>query len=452
MTARYRPWNIWVRMILPVGCFLLLGVFLLLYTLYVENRFLSREAFLAQVRENTALIRDMHLPATARLAEMLGGVLQMDVRFIGGRGAYMAALNHPADGGDARGLASGVVVPWADETREAVKEAVDGERYLLFIRKRPDYWRSVFTGNTGWVVAGYFALSVLILGWLTHRVVSPLRELAGMLPHLNEDAALDTRAFGWRSDEVGLLARALQSMHERWVQEREGRLMAEKQAALLHLAAGFAHEVKNPVAGMKMHIQLLQSSGSDEERREAMSRLLPVFGRELNRVENLVNQWMYLVQPAPVQPMSCSVADLAKEATDVYRAMADYARVRIAAGIDPSHLIRVDRARMSVVFGNLIKNAIQAMPQGGILSIDSRIENGWVTVTFADTGAGFSVQALEQGTELFYSEREGGMGVGLTVSREMVESHGGSLLLSNRREARGGLVTVLLPRESGVYA
>ena len=121
MTARYRPWNIWVRMILPVGCFLLLGVFLLLYTLYVENRFLSREAFLAQVRENTALIRDMHLPATARLAEMLGGVLQMDVRFIGGRGAYMAALNHPADGGDADGLASGVVVPWADGTREAVK-------------------------------------------------------------------------------------------------------------------------------------------------------------------------------------------------------------------------------------------------------------------------------------------------------------------------------------------
>ncbi|MDD2236564.1 MAG: HAMP domain-containing sensor histidine kinase, partial [Kiritimatiellae bacterium] len=428
MSDAYRKWNIWVKLVLPVGGFLLLGVFLLLLTWYLEHRAQSREAFASQARVNAVFVRDMNLPVTARLADLLGKVLQMKVCFIQEDGTMVPPVPLRFRSEARRHVAAipfGQVVSWDEARLEAVRESLGSGRQILFMRSRPDYLRRIMNRSTGWVLAGYLVLSVLILGWVARRIVVPLRELAITIPSLHEDAPFEPVAFMNRPDEVGLLARALQTMHRRWTDERGGRLLAEKHAALVHLAAGLAHEVKNPVAGMAMHLQLLQSCADDEERREVMERLLPVFGRELNRVENLVNQWMYLIQPEPGQLTECSAAELLQETCAVYQAMADYAQVRITSVVDPAHRVRVDRTRMNSVFGNLIRNAVQSMPRGGEIIIQARVEGGCLILTFADTGAGFSRLALERAVELFYSEREGGMGVGLTVSRGIVESHGG---------------------------
>jgi len=103
-----------------------------------------------------------------------------------------------------------------------------------------------------------------------------------------------------------------------------------------------------------------------------------------------------------------------------------------------------DRERMLHVFDNLIGNAVQAMAEGGVLRIDARGTGDQVVVCFEDRGPGFSEQALARAGEYFYSEKEGGMGIGLAVAREVVQAHGGRLSIENVPD--GARVTLLLPR------
>jgi signal transduction histidine kinase len=95
--------------------------------------------------------------------------------------------------------------------------------------------------------------------------------------------------------------------------------------------------------------------------------------------------------------------------------------------------------RLGQVFHNIILNAIQAMPEGGTLSITVSEKD----IRFADTGPGFSPAALRRGVEMLYSEKEGGMGLGLSVASNIVRAHGGRLIVGNRPEG-GAVVRILL--------
>ena len=106
-------------------------------------------------------------------------------------------------------------------------------------------------------------------------------------------------------------------------------------------------------------------------------------------------------------------------------------------------LIQGDHRRLAQVFSNLIVNAIQAMPRGGSLSVRADKEASEVRITFTDTGSGFSPAALDHFAEFFYSEKEGGMGIGLSVAHEIIKAHGGRLSAGNL--SSGACVTVVLP-------
>jgi signal transduction histidine kinase len=102
-----------------------------------------------------------------------------------------------------------------------------------------------------------------------------------------------------------------------------------------------------------------------------------------------------------------------------------------------------DRARLQQVIRNILLNGIQAMPRGGELEITLQRMDQHVEITFRDHGAGFSEAALAHGAELFFSEKEGGMGVGLNVVQEIITAHGGEMSLCNHPDG-GAVVTVRL--------
>ena len=103
-----------------------------------------------------------------------------------------------------------------------------------------------------------------------------------------------------------------------------------------------------------------------------------------------------------------------------------------------------DAQRLMQAFRNLIVNAIQAMPQGGKLRIATEREANHITLRFSDTGHGFSAAALARGTELFFTEKEGGMGVGLNIAATIVTAHGGRLEWQNAPQ-KGAVIRVSLP-------
>ena len=160
---------------------------------------------------------------------------------------------------------------------------------------------------------------------------------------------------------------------------------------------------------------------------------------EGGRIEGLVNQWMFLARPEPPKLREQDVRICLGEVLDSIAPMAEHAGMKIVRDLGEGELVcKIDSARMAQVFRNLAMNAIHAMPGGGELKV---VITGR-SVSFSDTGAGFSDEALERWGELFFSTKEGGMGIGLSVAAEIVRAHGGELRAGNGES--GAVVSVNL--------
>ena len=120
--------------------------------------------------------------------------------------------------------------------------------------------------------------------------------------------------------------------------------------------------------------------------------------------------------------------------------------MRLVAEVPQGLRAQIDARRITQAVGNVVINAIQAMPAGGTLTIRGEADARNARLLFHDTGRGFSDTALAQHAELFFSEKEGGMGIGLSVTTEVLRAHGGDLLVKNT--SSGALVTMLLPAPS----
>jgi signal transduction histidine kinase len=203
---------------------------------------------------------------------------------------------------------------------------------------------------------------------------------------------------------------------------------AQRFALLGGMATSLAHQIRNPIAAIRLHAQLLQ---------KAQPEGAGIIVDEAARIEDLVNQWMFLARPEPPRKSPVVMADLLNQSVRLAAPAAEHARVEIIVDADRDQRLEADARRLIQVFHNIIFNAIQAMPDGGRLTITAR--NG--AISFADTGPGFSSTALTRWAEMLYSEKEGGMGIGLNVAQRIVRAHGGRLSVANQTTG-GALVRI----------
>jgi signal transduction histidine kinase len=193
------------------------------------------------------------------------------------------------------------------------------------------------------------------------------------------------------------------------------------------------------VAAIRLHAQLLEQAGPEES---AISRQL--IESEAERIEGLVGQWLSHAKPAPPTLAEVDVGLALHQALRVMEPQARHAGVILDGAQIPETspvVIFADRHRLQQVFGNLLRNAVQAMPSGGRVTVILRETSDAAVVIVEDEGAGFSASALARLGEPFYSEKEGGMGLGLAVVRDICEAHGGGLQVECR-EGGGARVQV----------
>ncbi len=207
-------------------------------------------------------------------------------------------------------------------------------------------------------------------------------------------------------------------------------LNAQRFGLLGSIATSLAHEIRNPIAAIRLHGQLLEQS-------EPVGAGLIVY--EAAKIEGMLNQWMFLARPEPPRKTEIVLAELIMKTVRVLKPAADHARVHIAVTASPYRCAQADIHRLGQVFHNIILNAIQAMPEGGTLAITVSDED----ILFTDTGPGFSPTALRRAANTLYSEKEGGMGLGLNVARKIIRAHDGQLVIGNRAEG-GAIVRVIL--------
>ncbi len=439
--------------------FVVAGSIVLALWIHASARRDSRAVFATLAQTNADFIRSARLPANERVAESIGRVLNMQVFFRHGSPDMApgeGAGSHFRQGKELVPRPEGPLAAQAELIAalrpsegivragagfEAIALPVEKETTLIVVRRVEPALSFLLQPRTLLVLGAFWLLSVGLAGMLARGLVRPLRLIAERLPHIQDDAEPNLPG-SERPDEIGQLARAYLETRSQLARERAEREQIERLALLGRMATGLAHEIHNPLAAIRMHAQLIDST-PEPELPAAARASLPVLLGETARIESLVNQWMFLARPAPPQT---ATADLSALVGEVVRAMAPqaaHARVQLIDRTAPGLFATVDTRRLAQAIGNVVLNAIHAMPGGGSVVIEGAAAEV-VRLSFRDAGPGFSARALTHHAELFFSEKEGGMGIGLSVTSEILRAHGGSLHVTNASEG-GAIVNFILP-------
>jgi PAS domain S-box-containing protein len=218
----------------------------------------------------------------------------------------------------------------------------------------------------------------------------------------------------------------------------------DKLAAVGQLAAGVAHEIRNPLTSMKGYAEFLQLDEEDAQRQEFLGIILD----EIDRVNNIVEEFMVLAKPKAVELEEKNIIPIVQNVVSMLNFEARKRNVKLAFEADAEIVqIECDENRLKQVFLNFIKNGIEAMPNGGDLTVKTEIEDGNVLISIKDTGVGIPPDTLKKIGEPFYTTKKNGNGLGLMVSFKIIESHNGKVYIESEQN-KGTTFKILLPAKT----
>ena len=284
-------------------------------------------------------------------------------------------------------------------------------------------------------------LLVAVLGSVIARsITAPVKQLVEVTEQiaagdLKAEATVKTR------DEIGALASSINEMTGELQRSRDRLVQSEKLAAVGQLAAGIAHEIRNPLTSVKMIVQLLKRRLQDDEAGlESVQAVLD----EINRLEVIINGLLDFARPMELDLRTASVADVMNDVLKFMEADLRHRKIKLVNQTDmmpPESMLDTDRIKQ--VFMNVILNSMQAMPEGGELAINYHYdaESHRAQVEVSDTGNGMSQEVLTRVFEPFFSTKTGGTGLGLANVRKIMEQHGGDIQIEST-EGQGTKVIV----------
>ncbi|MDP8224113.1 MAG: ATP-binding protein [Candidatus Lernaella stagnicola] len=248
-------------------------------------------------------------------------------------------------------------------------------------------------------------------------------------------------------DEVGRIIGRVITLQDMTTVRRLERVakQADRQAAVAKLAAGIAHEIRNPLASMSGSIQLLSTELKLEPVHE---HLMKIVLRETDRLNELINDFLTYARPAKRRD---TVGDLSQIIEEQLRVLANDPachNIEIETNLAPKMICQFDPDQIRQLLWNLFKNALQAMEEaGGTLSVGTRKPErfqGYVEIEVTDTGPGIETDNLDSIFDPFFTTKTKGTGLGLTIAYRIVENHGGLLFVVSE-PGLGTTFQVLIP-------
>src|SRR5882762_5316704 len=300
------------------------------------------------------------------------------------------------------------------------------------------------------IALAIFTIGLVFAYILADRYVKPIHAVA--------DAAQNFAARGLepvpeahRRDEIGLLTRSFNDMvgQLRRAREREQELnRLERFTALGQLAGGLAHEIKNPLNFISLALDQFRARYAPQppKDRDAFLRQLVIMKDELRRLSELVQSFLHYGRPIEIHPAPIDVHQLIDGVVALSDSkMKSQGIELVEEGRDVAAILNVDAEKLRTCFINVVANAIQAMPDGGIMRISFASDDGRVVITFRDTGAGIDPGAVDHVFEPFFTTKREGIGLGLFLSKAIVERHGGTIELANNPDGVRTKVTFSFP-------
>lgn len=314
--------------------------------------------------------------------------------------------------------------------------------------------------RTGVAVIGLPVLAIaigLVATAFAARTLRPVKTLIDNVSKIGRgDYTVQLNLRG--DDEIAQLARAFDAM-ARSLQEREAALRqkqeellrSERLAAVGKISAQIAHEVRNPLSSIGLNVEMLeeqlQTAGfkTDSERKEA-EQLVKSVTRELDRLTELTEEYLRMArQPVP-QAQREDVHALLDQVVAFSKEELERARVKVVRNEPDDPLWALaDGAQLRQVLLNLIRNAREAMASGGTLTLATSAYDGEVQISVTDDGPGIAPDVQKRMFEPFFSTKPSGTGLGLSVSRQIIQAHRGSLSLESA-PGKGTTFVMRLPK------
>ncbi len=296
-------------------------------------------------------------------------------------------------------------------------------------------------------VLGIGTVVAVVLAGRYSRPIEQMAEAAGKVAAGDLDQTLPVS----RHDEIGQLARSFDHMIARLREDRELRQRvrtAEHMATVGQFSRSIAHEIKNPLNFISLSVDHMRDTyrPDDAEMAARYESLIDNIKGEVVRISRFAESFLEYGRPFELHCRRCSVNTLLDQVLELVAARAATGQVEIRREIAALPELNVDPEFIKTCLYNIVINAFEAMPTGGTLTVRGSVDAGQVTLSFADTGAGLSAMDLDKVFTPLFSTKQGGLGLGLALTRRVIEDHGGKVGFTSTR-GRGSEVSLHLPLE-----
>jgi signal transduction histidine kinase len=310
---------------------------------------------------------------------------------------------------------------------------------------------------------------------LSRTIVRPIDELVKVTEAV-ADGNLNQRIMVKRLNEVGMLSesfnrmterlregkealeaniKSLEAAHEELKRAQDEVIGAEKMATVGRLAAGIAHEIGNPLGAILGYVDILQKGIGSGDEAEYLRRI----ETEIQRINRIVRGLLDYARPGEFKVEEADVNDVIMSSLDLVSAQKGFERIEIRKDLGEVPRVNADTHQLQQVLINLFINASDVMPEGGHLTVESRVRKGtvesglslkksgdWVEILVTDTGSGMSEDEVKRIFDPFYTTKEPGKGtgLGLAICQRIIESFGGGIEVESRK-GKGSTFKILLP-------
>jgi len=317
--------------------------------------------------------------------------------------------------------------------------------WVTFSLEEPERRGILLVAAGGAVVICGVLLVVLVV-----LIQRPLRELQKKIALLRGGDLTVSASFADRNDEIGELGRnfnetvrQLQETREATNRAHQAEMSrAEHLATLGELAAGLAHEIRNPLAGIVGAVELL---GAELPESSPSREIWKEVRQEIQQIQKILNDLLDYARPRPPQVHPGDLHATAEQAVRLAQQQARSRPIKIdlvkAAELPP---VEHDAAQIQQVLLNLLLNAVQSIEGEGAIEVHLRRQEGFAVVSVADTGSGIDPSHLSQIFRPFFTTKGKGTGLGLSLAQRIVEGHGGSIEVSSA-PGKGSCFTLRLP-------
>ena len=209
-----------------------------------------------------------------------------------------------------------------------------------------------------------------------------------------------------------------------------------------------AHEIKNPLGSISIHIQLIQKAlgnGANGKNIETIQNYLDIVNEEVERLNGIIVDFLFAVRPMDVNLVAQNLNDLVHELFEFIHYELEEQKIRLEFNLDDRMPeLQLDVKYMKQALLNIVKNAISAMPEGGTLRVETIARDDQVELSIRDTGVGIPEENMTKIFEPYFTTKDFGSGLGLTLVYKIIKEHQGEINLESR-EGEGTTFTITLP-------